>query len=409
MGKTSESMTLSWVTTSECDSVAQFGQTSSLGRSAAGNTSSYSTRTVQRDTSNFVNYVSPFIHHVELLGLSPSTIYYYTVGSTSGETSPIGSFHTAPAVGDEQPLVMLAVGDLGQTPDSNSTVMHMLEDEHAALLLHAGDMSYADCDGARWDSYFDMIEPLSKTLAWMVSAGNHEIEPDGTGGIMSSFKQRYAMPQAAPGIDSTKYFQDPSQQGFDCTPSAFVGSYDFGNSFYSFELGMAHVIVLNSYTHSEQGSAQFSWLQADLAQVDQIKTPWVVAMFHSPWYNSNHDHQSEFNTIAMRDAMEPLFQQYNVSIALCGHVHAYERSLPVFLNQTNERGTSYFNIGDGGNREGHSSKWLDAPNWSAQHNGNMFGHSRLTLQNRTHALFEWIPNDGTSWIVGDSVWVRNLN
>eukprot|EP00658_Telonema_sp_P-2_P054348 TRINITY_DN4322_c0_g1_i1.p1 TRINITY_DN4322_c0_g1~~TRINITY_DN4322_c0_g1_i1.p1 ORF type:complete len:113 (+),score=9.96 TRINITY_DN4322_c0_g1_i1:242-580(+) len=111
----------------------------------------------------------------------------------------------------------------------------------------------------------------------------------------------------------------------------------------------------------------------------------------------------------MRAAMEPLFQQYNVSLAICGHVHAYERSAPVYKNQTTPTGTTYFNIGDGGNREGHSSSWLESPGWSANHDGTMFGHSRLTVENRTHALFEWIPNDGTDWIIRDSVWVRNLN
>ena len=54
--------------------------------------------------------------------------------------------------------------------DSNSTVQHMMQEE-AAVLLHAGDMAYADCDGPRWDSYFNMIEPLAKRMPWMVAAG----------------------------------------------------------------------------------------------------------------------------------------------------------------------------------------------------------------------------------------------
>lgn len=405
MGKTSETMVVSWSTPDRSDSVVLFGRTRDMKSSAIGNSSSYTTKTVPKNGNDFVMYTSPFIHHVHLTGLEPSAEYYYQIHGAS----EVNSFVTPPAPGDDRLLTMVMVGDLGQTEDSAATVQHLNEEKQASVMLHAGDMSYADCDGSRWDSYFDMIQPLSKRLPWMVSAGNHEIEPDGTGSIMTPYKQRYAMPQVQPGVDRSRVFQSPANRGYDCTPSAFTGDFDFGNSFYSFDVGLVHVVVLNSYVHCTTESAQYKWLQQDLAGVNKTITPWVIAMFHSPWYNSNHDHQGEFNTIAMREAMEPLFQQYRVSIVLCGHVHAYERSLPVYRNQSTVQGTTYFNIGDGGNREGHSSQWLQSPAWSAAHNGDMFGHSKLTVANKTHALFEWIPNDGYNWIMGDSVWVQNLN
>merc|ERR1712232_224792 len=116
---------------------------------------------------------------------------------------------------------------------------------------------------------------------------------DGTGSIMTPYKHRYAMPEVKPTVDTTQYFQNPSENGFDCTPSSFTGSYDYGNSFYSFELGLVHVVVLNSYTKTGPDSAQYRWLQEDLSAVDTSITPWIVAMYHSPWYNTNKDHQSE--------------------------------------------------------------------------------------------------------------------
>jgi Calcineurin-like phosphoesterase len=39
-----------------------------------------------------------------------------------------------------------------------------------------GDLSYGDCVGRLWDSYGEMIEPLSSQIPWMVCPGNHEIE-----------------------------------------------------------------------------------------------------------------------------------------------------------------------------------------------------------------------------------------
>lgn len=40
----------------------------------------------------------------------------------------------------------------------------------------SGDLSYGDCVGRLWDSYGEMIAPVSSQLPWMVSPGNHEIE-----------------------------------------------------------------------------------------------------------------------------------------------------------------------------------------------------------------------------------------
>ena len=64
-----------------------------------------------------------------------------------------------------------------------------------------------------------------------------------------------------------------------------------GPLYYSYEVGPAHVIVLASFFVYSEGSAQYTWLQADLAKVDRAKTPWLLVLIHAPWYNSNANHQ----------------------------------------------------------------------------------------------------------------------
>ena len=64
-----------------------------------------------------------------------------------------------------------------------------------------------------------------------------------------------------------------------------------GPLYYSYEVGPAHVIVLASFFVYSSGSAQYNWLQADLAKVDRTKTPWLLVIIHAPWYNSNSAHQ----------------------------------------------------------------------------------------------------------------------
>ncbi len=68
------------------------------------------------------------------------------------------------AVGSTETLHFGVIGDLGQTEDSNSTLQHLADNKDLGLILHAGDLGYADCNQQLWDSYGVLIEPLAKRL-----------------------------------------------------------------------------------------------------------------------------------------------------------------------------------------------------------------------------------------------------
>ena len=48
---------------------------------------------------------------------------------------------------------------------------------------------------------------------------------------------------------------------------------------------------------------------------------------------------------------EPLFYQYRVDFVLNGHVHAYERTHPMYNYTVDQCGPVYLTMGDGGNVE----------------------------------------------------------
>jgi len=54
---------------------------------------------------------------------------------------------------------------------------------------------------------------------------------------------------------------------------------------------------------------------------------WLVVGFHEPYYSSQGTYQ--LGTY-FKQNLEALFYQYGVDIVITGHVHAYERSYPVF-------------------------------------------------------------------------------
>ena len=61
-------------------------------------------------------------------------------------------------------------------------------------------------------------------------------------------------------------------------------------------------------------SSPRSQLRADLSAVNRSKTPWVILGGHKSFYMSPSTNWT---------AMEPLVREFNVDIALAGHVHNY--------------------------------------------------------------------------------------
>ena len=90
-------------------------------------------------------------------------MYYYQCGDFAVDaTSGTLNFRTLPKVGNHLPIHFAVIGDLGQTNDSESTLNHVLTNKNLQMVLHAGDLSYADCNQPLWDSYGEMIEDLAK-------------------------------------------------------------------------------------------------------------------------------------------------------------------------------------------------------------------------------------------------------
>ncbi|MCL7033544.1 hypothetical protein MKW94_023858 [Papaver nudicaule] len=89
--------------------------------------------------------------------------------------------------------------------------------------------------------------------------------------------------------------------------------------------------MLGSYTEFGSESDQYKWLQADLAKVDRNRTSWLIVIVHAPWYTTNIDHQLEYASVGMKNAMEDLIYEARVDAVFAGHVHSYERFVRLTL------------------------------------------------------------------------------
>ncbi|KAL7201836.1 hypothetical protein ACSBR1_033521 [Camellia fascicularis] len=264
-------------------------------------------------------------------------------------------------------------------------------------VLFAGDLSYADDhpnhDNTKWDTFGRFIEKSVAYQPWIWSAGNHEIDLASNLEEIDPFKpylHRYYVPYKA--SQSTSPFR------------------------YSIKRASTYIIVLSSYSAYGKYTPQYKWLEQELPKINRYKTPWVIVILQAPWYNTNHYHYMEGES--MRVQFESLFVQNKVDIVFAGHVHSYERSERISnikYNITNGlslpvrdiNAPVYITIGDGGNMEGIANNFIyPQPNYSAYREAS-FGHAIRDIKNRTHAYYCWQRNQDNEPVVADSAWFFN--
>ncbi|CAK9227760.1 unnamed protein product [Sphagnum troendelagicum] len=416
-------------------SVVQYGTTSgNYDLSAVGTSLVYSQL---YPFPGLLNYTSGIIHHVRLTGLAPSTQYFYVCGDPSlGEMSEEYSFTTLPLPSPASyPSRVAIVGDIGLTENSSATLDHIILNDPSILLV-IGDLSYANnylttgesaaCYSCsfptaptretyqpHWDNWGRFMQPLTSKVPMMVIEGNHEIEAQVGGATFISYNSRFSVPSEESGSNN--------------------------NLYYSFTAGGIYFIMLGGYVDYNRAGAQYNWLLQDLANVDRTVTPWLVAAWHPPWYNSYSSHYREVE--CMRLQMEDLLYSYRVDIVFSGHVHAYERCNRVYNYTLDACAPLYLTVGDGGNIEqidiSHADDvgqcpsptdnipdyggicpfnfssgpaagkycWDQQPEWSAFRESS-FGHGILEVVNMTHALWTWHRNqDVYNSTLGDQIYI----
>ncbi|MEU6114798.1 metallophosphoesterase family protein [Streptomyces sp. NPDC047117] len=264
--------------------------------------------------------VDQYYLHAALDGLKPGTTYYYGVGhdgfdpADARHFSTVGTFRTAPARPEK--FVFTAFGDQGVSYDALANDQLILG-QNPSFHLHAGDICYADPDGqgseedtydARvWDQFLAQTETVAKSVPWMVTTGNHDMEawysPDGYGGQLA----RWSLPENGP---------DPKK-----APGV-----------YSFTYGNVGVVALDANDVSYEITAntgytdgkQTRWLDRRLGELrgrDDID--FLVVFFHHCAFSTTVSHASDGG---VRDAWLPLFEKHGVDLVINGHNHIYERT-----------------------------------------------------------------------------------
>ncbi len=241
-------------------------------------------------TAQTYEYGSDHQHMYTITNLTPDSIYYYRM--TVNQEVHTGSFRSAPD-SNATSLKFIAYGDTRSYPAVHDSVADAIieiyknDGDFQSFILATGDLvNNGDSELDWYNQFFNPsylnIQEMLTTLPYQSCMGNHE----GTGVLF------------------IKYF-----------PYPFVAG-----RYWSFDYGPAHFVVVDQYTDYGPGSAQLTWIENDLASTTKL---WKFVCLHEPgWSSGGHENNSN-----VQNNIQPLCDQYGVSILFAGHNHYYARAI----------------------------------------------------------------------------------
>ena len=150
----------------------------------------------------------------------------------------------------------------------------------------------------------------------------------------------------------------------------------FGATYYSFNRGNAHIVILDSEIPGEEGTIrgeQWEWLVNDLNDCDADV---IFVALHRPLFPVDGHRGSSMDVdIPRRDRLHQLFVQHGVDAVFSGHEHMY--------NYQSRDTVDYFITGGGG-----------APLYSKPENGGFYHYILVTVEDDTYSA-QVIKRDGS--------------
>jgi fibronectin type 3 domain-containing protein len=269
-------------------------------------------------------------HRVTVKGLAPGSQYSYTV--TGGSATATGTVRTAAPPG--KPFAFTVVGDYGagtlQEQQNAANIVRYDSD----FVQTVGDNIYPssgfpDPDFATQASdldyrVFKQLGGVLRTQAFFPANGNHEYFADG------QWWTAFSMPGT-------------------------------NHSWYSYNWGAAHILVLDTMQPYTPTSDQYAFAERDLASAAAKDARWQIVVLPSPAYNSTTS--ATGGTSSARTGLVTLFEQNGVDLVFSGDAHNYQRSKPLRGGKAAAGGITYVVTGGGGNGTNKFTGTL--PDWQA--------------------------------------------
>ena len=256
-----------------------------------------------------------FVYKAMATGLTPGNEYRYTVGDASAGVSPTYTFQVPPQAG---PTSYIIIGDMSTSSEFGlptwQAVNTYVESQPVDAIFHVGDIAYDLCtnNNTNGDLFMQDIQSQAASVPYMAMPGNHEY---------------------------TDEFQNY------ITRFNYAGGTE--NFYYTFTSGYARFVVFTTEFWFQEYSTlidpQLAWLSETLTRTpeDIASYPWLIVMSHRPLYciQKPGDPDCGEGAYTLQAAFEDLLYESKVDLYINGHVHSYQRSTPVYQNETTTFGS----------------------------------------------------------------------
>ncbi len=241
--------------------------------------------------------------------------------------------------GPTQPYRVVVFGDAGVNGVAQKEIAYRTFLEHPDLVAIAGDIVYGRGRMSEYrTNYFPIYNadsasasigaPLARSIAFVGALGNHDAGGAAKGdsahdqwGYYAYWSMPLNGPYAKPGKNTTPIWGDSALAAVIGPP--LMPKYPRMAN-YSFDYGNAHWTVLDANPYVDWTDPVLrNWVAQDLANAKGAM--WKFVMFHQPGFNSSRAHFSEQQMRLLAD----VFQAGRVDIVYAGHVHNYQRSVPL--------------------------------------------------------------------------------
>ncbi|CAL4898421.1 unnamed protein product [Urochloa decumbens] len=339
-----------------------------------------------------------YIHTSFLKELWPDALYTYRLGHRLSDGTHIWSksysFRASPYPGQDSLQRVVIFGDMGKAEEDSSdeygnyeqaslnTTKQIINDlENIDMVIHIGDLSYANGYSSQWDQFTAQIEPIASTIPYMIGSGNHERDWPDTGSFYGH-------------NDSGGECGVPAQTMF------YIPAENRAKFWYSTDYGMFRFCVAHTEEDWRPGTEQYKFIEHCLSSVDRQKQPWLIFLAHrvlgyssASWYEIM---MGSYGEPMGREGLQGLWQKYKVDLAVFGHIHNYERTCPIYQNRCVQDGSNHYSgrfnatthVVVGGGGASLSPFRATVPYWSFFRDLD-FGFVKLTAFNSSFLLFEY--------------------
>jgi len=283
------------------------------------------------------------LYRAMLADLKFDTVYQYIV-KLNGQEIENTSFKTR----STKPFTRFAVlGDFGAGTRQQSAIAYRMAEQNPQFIITTGDNAYengleSDYRKNIFPFYLPVpnppenATPMMNSIPFYMVLGNHDVRIDSLDQAPGAFAYFYYsdLPLNGPLVQNPPVIRGSSKRVKAFNKNTKPRFPRISN--FSFDYGNAHFTCLDANDYSNPLDARLvDWINRDIGN---SMAEWKIVVFHQPGFNSSKAHY-DFQLMRL---LSPVFEKLGVNLVLTGHVHNYQRSVPLtFEPAKNSTGDRY--------------------------------------------------------------------